>query len=89
MSWRALFVDGPMAGPEHDRVFLGAWQRELYFIPHPDVGDGWILIGTDHFRAIPDWPEQIHYVRNEERSQLLPNCPPGEDEGWAVFELAD
>lgn len=83
MSWRAVFIDGPLAGEEHtDRLFFGAWQRELRFAPIPDTG--WILVGTDAFDD--HWPGQVTYVRNDERSSLIP-CQPGEDEGFAIYEI--
>lgn len=85
--WLGLFVDGPLAGSENDRTFFGEWQRELYFMPHP-AETGWILVGTSSLVPAPAWPGQIHYVRNDERSQLLPMEQPGENEGWAIYELA-
>ena len=89
MSWRAVFVDGPLAGVDHDRMFMGSWQTELYFAPSPPgVGDGFMLVGTDAFNV--GWPDAIRYVRNDERSSLLKDegWTPGEDEGFAVFEIA-
>lgn len=85
MSWRAVFVDGPLAGVDHDRMFMGGWQRELRFMPSP-VGsnDGWLLVGTEAFDD--HWPGQITYVRNDARSSLI-ECEPGDDEGFAIYEL--
>jgi hypothetical protein len=86
VSWRAVFSDGPLAGPEHDRTFMGAWCSELYFFHLPD--HGWVLVGTDQFND--RWPGQVRYVRNDERSSLTKDehWQPGEDEGLAVFEVA-
>ena len=88
MTWRGVFIDGPLAGPDHDRMFMGSWQSELYLMPMDDVGDGWVLVGTDHIPPDVAWPGQVHYVRNDDRSQLLSDIPAGEDEGWAIFEVA-
>lgn len=86
VSWRAVFVDGPLEGKEHDRLMMGKWQRELRFCPDPSgsVHDGWMLVGTDAFND--HWPGQIDYVRNDSRSSLI-ECEPGEDEGFAIYEL--
>lgn len=84
MSWRAVFVDGPLAGVEHDRLFMGSWRSELYFTHLTPVG--WVLVGTDQFND--HWPGQVHYVRNDERSSLIA-APPGEDEGFAIFQIAE
>lgn len=88
MTWLAVFDDGPLAGPAHDRMFMGAWQRELYFIPHPSSNDDWVLVGTDAIPPDSPWPGQVHYIRDDARSQLLADIPPGENEGWAMFEVS-
>lgn len=79
-----MFVDGPLAGKDHDRMFMGGWQRELRFAPLDVALDGWALVGTDAFDD--HWPGQITYVRNEARSSLI-EAAPGEDEGFAIYEL--
>ena len=86
MSWRAVFVNGPLAGKDHDRLFMGAWQRELRFTPDPTdtQPDGWILVGLESFDD--HWPNQITYVRNDARSSLI-KAEPGGDDGFAIYEL--
>lgn len=84
MSWHAIFLDGPLVGKDNDRIFMGALPRELYLMPHRG---NWILVGTDGFPPQEPWPDQVRYVRNDARSQILPDIPPGEDEGWAAFEV--
>lgn len=81
-----MFVDGPLAGKDHDRMFMGGWQRELRFAPDPTdtLPDGWMLVGLQGFDD--RWPGQITYVRNEARSSLI-EAAPGEDEGFAIYEL--
>jgi hypothetical protein len=83
-----MFLDGPLEGTEHDWIFLGEWQRELWYMPDP-FKPGWILIGRDGLAPDPPWDGQVHYRRVDERSQLLPNIPPGENEGWACYKLAE
>jgi len=87
MTWMALFSDGPLQGKAHDRMFMGAHQRELYFIPHPTSTDNWILVGTDAIPPDTPWPGQVRYVRDDARSQLLDDIPPGENEGWAMYRV--
>lgn len=88
MSWRALFVDGPMEGRQHDRVFMGECPAVLYFAAIENApGDGWIVVGLEGLPPDPPWPGQVCYLRNDERTQLL-EVPVGEDEGWAVYEVS-
>lgn len=84
-----MFLDGPLEGKNNDSMFFGEWQRDLWYMPHPG-GDEypWILVGRDGMEPEVPWPKQVHYVRVDERSQLLTGMGPGEDEGWACYQLA-
>lgn len=73
MSWPVTFADGPLAGREHDRTFMGRRPAELWFAPIENFGDGWALVGIDGLEPNPSWQRQAHYIRR-----------PGED----CFELA-
>jgi hypothetical protein len=91
VSWRAAFLNGPLAGPEHDRRFASAAVHErLWLAQVPDAdrrvgAEVWSVVGTlpGSGRPIEEWPEQVEYELDAELSQLDP--PAGE--GFAVFRL--
>jgi len=93
MSWRAIFLDGPLEGQEHDRAMFGKWQDRLVFAREPTdtpihTHDGYMLVGAGEHSPLEGSPavELFVYVRDDERSQLL-EAAPGEDEGWGAYRL--
>jgi hypothetical protein len=94
MSWRACFLDGPLAGPEHDRRFAAAGiLARVWLARVPDDADGrvgpevWSVVGSLPGAGPPEdpWPDQVEYVLDPELSDLEP--PTGD--GFAVFRLPD
>jgi hypothetical protein len=92
VSWRACFLDGPLAGAEHDRRFAAAEvHHRLWLAQIPDE-DGrlgpevWSLVGSLPGTGAPgeDWPAQVEYVLDPDLSDLDP--PAGD--GFAVFRVA-
>jgi hypothetical protein len=92
VSWRASFLDGPLAGPEHDRRFAAAAvHRRLWLARVPDedgrVGpEVWSVVGTlpGGGRPAEAWPDQVEYVLDPDLSETDP--PQGG--AFAVFRLA-
>lgn len=89
MPFVARFVDGPLAGADHERVFIGADRLDcLYLCPNPVPSSalGWILIGYEPGLA-PDadapWPGQVRYQRAGDESLHEPGMDP-----IYLFELA-
>lgn len=72
MSWRAVFLDGPLAGPNHDRTFAAADPCDrlwLARVPEDDgrVGpDTWSVVGSVPGTGRPAdwWPGQVEYARD-------------------------
>ena len=62
----ARFVDGPLVGAEHERVFVGSDRFDyLYLCPNPvpDSDLSWILVGFDGLEPDTEWPGQVTYRR--------------------------
>lgn len=91
MTFVARFVDGPLAGEENDRTFIGADRLDyLYLCPNPipifDSELDWILVGFEPGLA-PEgegWPGQVRYRRCAEPIALQ---HPELDEPLYLFEL--
>lgn len=92
MSWRVAFLDGPLAGPDHDRRFASAGVHERLWLAQVPDEDGrvgpevWSVVGTlpGSGRPAEEWPGQVEYVLDAELSQLEPLA----GESFAVFRLA-
>lgn len=88
MSWRACFLDGPLAGADHDRMFAAPQVADrLWLAQVPDeggrLGPGvWSVVGSLPGGGEPweVWPEQVEYVRDPDLSDA--------GAGFAVFRLA-
>lgn len=89
MSWRAEFMDGPLAGPDHVRTLMAPDPPErMAFAPLPGMswGDGWIVVGVDGLiDQQPAWPGQVVY-RIGIRAQLECETEEG-DQGTLIFQL--
>lgn len=58
--WRATFRDGPLAGPDHDRLFaVGPVWTEMWLTRRPMTG--WFIVGGPWGAPVEPWPEQVHY----------------------------
>ena len=96
MAFRAVFEDGPLAGPEHERTMMAPSVPErLYFVPQPwdqfpRSGDGWIVVGMVP-GVVPDppWPGQEEYVLDVARTDVDLDGEPGADWGTAVYVHVD
>jgi hypothetical protein len=94
VSWRACFLDGPAAGPEHDRRFAATRvHRRLWLAQVPDedgriAPEAWSVVGSLPGAGPPaePWPGQVEYALDPDLSDL---DPPSDGDGFAVFRLVD
>ncbi|HEU0316819.1 MAG TPA: hypothetical protein VFR49_05785 [Solirubrobacteraceae bacterium] len=95
MSWRAYFLDGPAAGPEHDRRFAATRvHRRLWLAQVPDedgriAPEAWSVVGSLPGAGPPaePWPGQVEYALDPDLSDLEAEGHGGD--GFAVFRLVD
>ena len=93
MSWRACFLDGPLAGREHDRRFAAPEISERLWLAQVPDDDGrlgslvWSVVGRVPGGRPPagDWPGMVEYVLDPELSETRPQPPA---DAFAVFRLA-
>ena len=93
MSWRACFLDGPLAGGEHDRRFAAPEISERLWLAQVPDDEGrigslvWSVVGRVPGGRPPseDWPGMVEYVLDPELSD--PGGPSAV-EAFAVFRLA-